>query len=57
MKIVSFIEESLVIENILRNCGMWKESPPRAPPVVSHAPPVLAEATLDFGYFEQNCPW
>jgi hypothetical protein len=56
MKIVSFIEESLVIENILRNCGMWKESPPRAPPVVSHAPPVLAEATLDFGYFEQNCP-
>jgi hypothetical protein len=56
MKIVGFIEESPVIEKILRHCNLWKDPPMRAPPVVSHAPPVLAEPALDYGFFEQNCP-
>ena len=56
MKIVGFIEESPVIEKILRHCNLWKDPPMRAPPVVSHAPPVLAEPALDYGFFEQNRP-
>jgi len=56
MKIVGFIEESPVIEKILRHCNLWKDPPMRAPPVVSHAPPVLAEPALGYGFFEQNRP-
>jgi hypothetical protein len=55
MRVIGFIDESAVIEKILRNCGLWKESPPRAPPVLCHPQPVLAEPTLDYGFFEQNC--
>jgi hypothetical protein len=34
MKIISFIErrQSEVIEKILRHCGLWDETPARAPP-------------------------
>lgn len=64
MKIVGFIEEAAVIEKILRHtstklsagCNLWKESPPRAPPAMCHAQPVLAEPALDYGFFDQNCP-
>jgi hypothetical protein len=56
MKIVGFIEESSVIERILRRCNLWKEPPMRAPPVERHAQPVLAEPALDYRFFEQNCP-
>ncbi len=34
MKVVAFIEppQGEVIEKILRHCGLWKSSAPRAPP-------------------------
>jgi hypothetical protein len=34
MKIIAFIErhQTGVIEKILRHCGLWGESPARAPP-------------------------
>ena len=34
MKVVAFIEppQTNVIEKILRHCGLWQASPPRAPP-------------------------
>ena len=34
MKIIAFIErhQTEVIEKILRHCGLWEESPARAPP-------------------------
>ena len=36
MKVVAFIEPPLgaVIEKILRHCGLWQPSTPRAPPAV-----------------------
>ena len=34
MKVIAFIEppQGAVIENILRHCGLWHPSSPRAPP-------------------------
>jgi len=54
MKVISFIErhQSDVIEKILHHCGLWKESPPRAPPVeliVSDQP--SDDSTLDYDFF------
>ena len=54
MKIISFIErnQSDVIEKILRHCGQWKETPPRASPVTStplEQPPDVH--TLDYDFF------
>ena len=36
MKVVTFLEppQDEVIENILRHCGLWQSSTPRAPPKV-----------------------
>jgi hypothetical protein len=54
MKVVSFIErhQSDVIEKILRHCGMWKEAPPRAPPVeIPFHTQKLAGQTLDYDFF------
>ena len=36
MKVVAFIEppQGAVIEEILRHCGLWQPSTPRAPPAV-----------------------
>ena len=36
MKVVAFIEppQGAVIEEILRHCGLWQSSTPRAPPAV-----------------------
>ncbi|MBD3315982.1 MAG: hypothetical protein GF344_09360, partial [Chitinivibrionales bacterium] len=41
MKIVSFIEEDVVIEKILRHCKLWKDFPARPPPVERIVTPVL----------------
>jgi hypothetical protein len=55
MKIVSFIEEPLVIENILRHCELWKEPAPRPPPAETPGPPLTVGPALDYQFFEQNC--
>jgi hypothetical protein len=52
MRIISFIDEDAIIEKILRHCGLWRETPTRAPPIQSHAPPVLERHTLDYEFFE-----
>ena len=54
MKIVSFIEEPLVIEKILRHCKLWKEAPPRAPPKEPELE-TYEEPALDYGFFERTC--
>jgi hypothetical protein len=54
MKIVSFIEETQVIEKTLRHCKMWKEAP-RSPPVKIPGSPVTICPTLDYQFFDQNC--
>jgi hypothetical protein len=79
MRIISFIEQELVIEKIvtpvlkgmeykpfgfkllcllpfLKHCGLWRESPTRAPPIQSHAPPVLEEPKLDYGLLSLSFP-
>lgn len=56
MKIVGFIEEENVIEKILRHCKLWKDAPPRPPPVERVGTPVLVtESQLDYDFFSQNC--
>jgi len=57
MKIVGFIEEENVIEKILRHCKIWKDSPPRPPPLNSIEPTatLVAEPQLDYDFFSQNC--
>jgi hypothetical protein len=56
MKIVSFIEEPPVIEKILRHCKLWKDAPPRPPPVERVGSAVLvSESQLDYDFFSQNC--
>jgi hypothetical protein len=54
MRIVSFIEQKLVIEKILRHCGIWKEQAPRPPPE-KNPPPEFKEPMLDYGFFKQTC--
>ena len=56
MKIVAFIEESRVIEKILRHCELWKEPAPHPPPVKILGPPkVECGPELDYQFFDQNC--
>jgi hypothetical protein len=55
MKIVGFIEESLVIEKILRHCNLWKEPAPRPPPAKTMGSPVAVGPTLDYAFFARNC--
>ena len=56
MKIISFIEKEQydVIKKILRNCGLWKEAPPRPPPK-----PIpegsFEEPVPDYGFFDRVC--
>jgi hypothetical protein len=62
MRIVSFIEQKLVIEKVHRHCGLWREQAPRPPPE-ENPPPVAAEPALDYGFtstvlsagFEKTC--
>ena len=55
MKIISFIEkcQSVVIEKILRHCGMWKETVQRPPPQKETA--VIMEPSLDYEFFDRVC--
>jgi hypothetical protein len=59
MKIVAFIEEKMVIEQILRHCQLWndhKPHPPPKPPPNQLIPPATVERSiLDFDFFERNC--
>jgi hypothetical protein len=64
MKIVAFIEESCVIEKILRHCELWKEPAPHPPPVKILGPPKIESGSeLDYQFtstalsacFDQNC--
>jgi hypothetical protein len=52
MKGISFIDEDLIIEKILRHCGPWKEPPIRQPPTAP--PPVLREHSLVYRFFEST---
>jgi hypothetical protein len=54
MKVISFIEchQSDVIEKILKHCGLWIETPPRAPPGEIPFPDQQpCETTLDYEFF------
>ena len=56
MKIVGFIEESKIIEKIVRHFELWKEPAPRPPPAKILGPPKIESVpALDFTYFDQNC--
>jgi hypothetical protein len=56
MRIISFIEEDVVIEKILRHCDLWKEPPIRPPPEVEACTePGRSESDLDYGFFETTC--
>ena len=59
MKVISFIErhQTVVIEKILRHCGLWKETPSRAPP--RELPPTIQSSgitvdydTVDYDFFQ-----
>jgi hypothetical protein len=52
MKIVSFIEETPVIEKILRHCKLWKEVPPRPPPQIKEGPVAETGPYYDFTFIE-----
>jgi hypothetical protein len=55
MKVISFIERHRtdVIEKILKHCGLWKETPPRAPPVEVFFSDQQPDAlSLDYEFFE-----
>ena len=55
MKIISFIEkcQPVVIEKILRHCGMWKEIMQRPPPQKETA--VINEPSLDYEFYDRVC--
>jgi len=55
MRIVGFIEreQSDVIEKILRHCGLWRETPTRAPPEDFH-PQIVEEPALNYGFFKRE---
>jgi hypothetical protein len=59
MKIVAFIEEKMVIEQILRHCQLWKDHkphpPPKPPPNQLIPPATVERSILDFDFFERNC--
>ena len=52
MKVIAFLEppQGAVVEKILRHCGLWHPSTPRAPPAVDWGPPPSSpwSATEDF---------
>jgi hypothetical protein len=51
MKIVAFIEESLVIEKILRHYELWKGPAPHPPPVKILGPPKIESGPeLDYQF-------
>ncbi|MBD3391474.1 MAG: hypothetical protein GF410_05575 [Chitinivibrionales bacterium] len=50
MKIVSFIDQSDVIQKILKHCHLWKEHSARAPPALP-PPNSPAERTYDMEFF------
>jgi hypothetical protein len=54
MKMISFIEkcQPVVIEKILRHCGMWKETVQRPPPKKLA---VIKEPSLDYEFFDRVC--
>jgi hypothetical protein len=60
MRVIAFIDNSRqpdVVEKILRHCGLWKETPQRAPPHVS-APGAESsprQVTYDYSFFEKRC--
>jgi hypothetical protein len=54
MKIISFITEEPIVEHILRHCGKWKVTPPRAPPQIPDLVP-FGEPKVDYGFFENLC--
>ena len=56
MRIVNFVEkrQSDVVEKILRHCGLWKETPQRAPPEPVPNDTVEGPA-LDYGFFDRVC--
>ena len=54
MRVISFIDEDVIIEKILRHCGLWKEPAPRPPPE-EKPPPEVEEPKLDYGFFEKTC--
>ena len=49
MKVVAFIEppQDEVVEKILRHCGLWQASAPRAPPDADGLVPELDSASSD----------
>ena len=55
MKIISFIQEDVVIRKILKHCELWKEPMPRPPPPT--APPAVPPQirALDYGFYERTC--
>jgi hypothetical protein len=59
MRIVAFVEEKILIENILRHCKIWQERkphPPPKPPPNQLIPPAMVERSiLAFDFFERNC--
>ncbi|KMQ49592.1 hypothetical protein CHISP_3495 [Chitinispirillum alkaliphilum] len=57
MKIISFIEDGVVIERILKHCGKWKVGIARSPPIRSTTSQltVAEEPSLDYSFFDQNC--
>ena len=50
MKVIAFIEppQGAVVEKILRHCGLWHPSSPRAPPVDWGLPPSLPSSPDDY---------
>jgi hypothetical protein len=56
MKIISFIEDSEIIEKILRHCELWKVPAPHPPPVKSIGSPEKENgSSLNYQFFDQNC--
>ena len=54
MRIISFIDEDVIIRKILKHCGLWKEQAPRPPPE-EKPPPEVEETKLDYEFFEKTC--
>jgi len=56
MKIVSFVEEPIVIRKILKQCNLWKNLTPRAPPKSEEKPPRTEECEpqCDYRFFDDT---
>ena len=47
---------SIVIEHILRHCGLWKDKIPRSPPQIEKPQmPVIEEPHYDYTFFDRVC--